>query len=110
MRLNLSLREICLNVTVISRRTHASLQPFCKASFTIATIALPFVRFLHGLAICNSVGLAIRDNGVALSSAGPYANHLHLPTDNRASTSPLFTGQMPFLLPNQQRQSTEGKL
>ena len=31
-------------------------------------------------------------------------------TDNQASTPPLiFTGQMPFLLPNQQRQSTEGR-
>jgi len=35
-----------------------------------------------------------------------------LQTDNHASTSPLkfFTDRMPFLLPNQQRQSTEGKL
>jgi len=35
-----------------------------------------------------------------------------LQTDNHASTSPLqfFTGRMPFLLPNQQRQITEGKL
>jgi len=34
-----------------------------------------------------------------------------LQTDNHASTSPLsfFTGLMPFLPPNQQRQSTEGK-
>ena len=33
-----------------------------------------------------------------------------LQTDNHASTSPLsfFTGRMPFLPPNQQRQSTEG--
>jgi len=33
-----------------------------------------------------------------------------LQTDNHASTLPLsfFTGQMPFLLPNQQHQSTEG--
>ena len=33
-----------------------------------------------------------------------------LQTDNHANTSPLtfFTGQMPFLPPNQQRQSTEG--
>jgi len=32
-------------------------------------------------------------------------------TDNHASTPPLsfFTGRMPFLPPNQQRQSTEGK-
>jgi len=34
-----------------------------------------------------------------------------LQRDNHASTSPLsfFTGRMPFLSPNQQRQSTEGK-
>ena len=34
-----------------------------------------------------------------------------LQTDNHASTPPLsfFTGRMPFLLPNQQRQSIEGK-
>jgi len=34
-----------------------------------------------------------------------------LQTDNRASTQPLsfFTGWMPFLPTNQQRQSTEGK-
>ena len=34
-----------------------------------------------------------------------------LETDNHASTPPttqFFTGQMPFLPPNQQRQSTEG--
>jgi len=35
---------------------------------------------------------------------------ISLQTDNHASTPPLkfFTGQMPFLSPNQQRQSTEG--
>jgi len=33
-----------------------------------------------------------------------------LQTDNHVSTTPLsFTGWMPFLQPNQQRQSTEGK-
>jgi len=34
-----------------------------------------------------------------------------LQADNHASTPPLsfFTGRMPFLPPNQQRQSTEGK-
>jgi len=32
-----------------------------------------------------------------------------LQTDNHASTPPLFfTSQMPFVLPNKQRQSTEG--
>jgi len=36
---------------------------------------------------------------------------ISLLADNHASTSPLsfFTGRMPFLPPNQQRQSTEGK-
>jgi len=38
---------------------------------------------------------------VAVASAGPYANHVHLvPADNYASTSPFsFTGWMPFLPP-----------
>jgi len=36
---------------------------------------------------------------------------ISLQTDNHASTSPLsFTGRMLFLPPNQQRQSTEGRL
>ena len=37
---------------------------------------------------------------------------ISLQTDNHASTPPLcfFTGQMPFLPPNQQHQSTEGSL
>jgi len=41
-------------------------------------------------------------------------DHMHIictsfQIDNHASTSPLsFTGRMPFLPPNQQRQSTEG--
>jgi len=36
---------------------------------------------------------------------------ISLQTDNHASTPPLkfFTGRTPFLPPNQQRQSTEGK-
>ena len=37
---------------------------------------------------------------------------ISLQTDNHASTPPLkfFTGRMPFLPPNQQRQSTEGTI
>ena len=46
-----------------------------------------------------------------MASARPYAS-LHLAPDNHASTPPLsfFAGHMSFLLPNQQRQSTEGRL
>jgi len=49
---------------------------------------------------------------VAVASAGPYAS-LHLTPDRyprQHPTTQFFTGQMPFLLPNQQRQSTEGKI
>ena len=46
-----------------------------------------------------------------MASAGPYAS-LHLAPDKRPHKPPttlFFTGRMPFLLPYQQRQSTEGK-
>jgi len=48
--------------------------------------------------------------GDAVASAGPYAICTSIKTDNRVSTQPLkfVTGWMPFLPPNQQRQSTEG--
>jgi len=43
---------------------------------------------------------------VAVASAGPYAIICtSLQTDNHHS---IFTGQMFFLMPNQQRQRTEG--
>ena len=49
---------------------------------------------------------------VAVASAGPYAS-LHLAADRQPRHDPttqFFTGRMPFLPPNQQRQSTEGSL
>jgi len=49
---------------------------------------------------------------VAVASAGPYAS-LHIAPDRQPhqhSTTQFFTGRMPFLPPNQQRQSTEGKV
>jgi len=47
---------------------------------------------------------------VAVASVGPYAS-LQLAADRQPhqhSTTLFFTGRMPFLPPNQQRQSTEG--
>jgi len=47
---------------------------------------------------------------VAVASAGPYASR-HLGPDREPRQHPttqFFTGRMPFLPPNQQRQSTEG--
>jgi len=49
---------------------------------------------------------------VAVASAGPYAS-LHLAPNRQPHQDPttlFFTGWMPFLPPNQQRQSTEGKM
>jgi len=48
---------------------------------------------------------------VEVASAGPHAS-LHLAPDTQPRQHPttlFFTGRMSFLLPNQQRQSTEGK-
>jgi len=47
---------------------------------------------------------------VAVASAGPYAS-LHIAPDKKPCQHPttqFFTGRMPFLPPNQQRQCTEG--
>jgi len=41
-----------------------------------------------------------------MASAGPYAS-LHLAPAHQHPTTQFFTGRMPFLLPKQQRQSTE---
>ena len=48
---------------------------------------------------------------VAVASAGPYTS-LHLAPDRQPCQHPtthVFTGRMPFLLSNQQCESTEGK-
>jgi len=51
--------------------------------------------------------IGARDDGVAVASAGPFA-----PRSRQITTSvphhSVFAGRMPFLSPNQQRQSTEG--
>jgi len=52
-----------------------------------------------------------RDDGVAVASAGAYANHLHLTPERQWCqylTTQFFTGRMLFLMPNQQCQSTVG--
>jgi len=53
-----------------------------------------------------------RDSEWLLHQLGYMQVCTSLQTDNYASTPPLsfFTGRMPFLPPNQQRQSTEGNL
>jgi len=52
-----------------------------------------------------------RDNEWQWHQLGHMQVCTPLQTDNHANTSPLsFAGRMPFLPPNQQRQSTEGNL
>jgi len=51
-----------------------------------------------------------RDDGVAVASAGPYANHLHFAPDRQPHQhliTQFFMGRMLLLMPNQQLQSTE---
>jgi len=54
----------------------------------------------------------VRDSEWQWHQLGHMQVSTSLQTDNHASTPPLsfFTGWMPFLLPNQQRQSTEGTM
>ena len=56
-------------------------------------------------------GKTILDDGVAVASARPHANHFHLTPDRQPCQhliTQFFTGRMLFLMPNQQCQTTEG--
>jgi len=55
--------------------------------------------------------VVVRDSEWKWHQLGHMQVCTSLQTDNHASTPPLsiFTGRMPFLPPNQLRQSTEGK-
>jgi len=49
----------------------------------------------------------------AVASAGPYANKLHLAPERQPRQQPIsqfFSGRVLFLTPNQQCQSSEGKI
>jgi len=51
----------------------------------------------------------IPKNSLEIEQAYSYSSKASLQRDNHATTQ-FFTGRMPFLSPNQQRQSTEGNL
>jgi len=54
-----------------------------------------------------------RDDGVVVASAGPCANQLHLVPDRQPRqylVTQFFTDQILFPTPNQQSESTKGKL
>jgi len=68
---------------------------------------LDFVWDYPGEPVPEPIWILRKRQWVAVASAGPYTN-LHLAPENHASTPhhSVFTGWMPFLQPNQQRQST----
>jgi len=84
--------------------THTRLHPF-NGPFS-GTIQVS--RYQKGKTNLDFTGT--RDSEWQLHQLGHMQVCTSLQTDNHASTSPLefFTGRMPFLPPNQQRQSTEG--
>ena len=91
-----------------------------KCAFTIGTHTHPFNGHFSGTTQVSRYqkGKTNLDFTEARDSQWQWHQLEHmqvctsLQTDNHASTSPLsfFTGRMPFLPPNQQRQSTEGIL
>ena len=80
--------------------THTHTHPF-NGPFSGTTRVSPNLDFTEA-----------RDSEWQWHQLGHMQVCITLQTDNHASTTPLqsfFTGRMPFLPPNQQRQSTEGK-
>jgi len=91
-------------------RTHARTHTHTHTSLTDLFPGLP--RWAGTRKVNQSGFYWSKRPWAAVASAEPYAS-LHLaPNRHHASTPPLsfFTGRMPFLPPNQQRQSTEGCL
>ena len=86
----------------ISQNTHTHLAALC-----------PGLPSWAGTRKANQTGFYwSKRQWVAVASAGPYAS-LHLAPDRQPCQHPttqFFTGRMPFLPPNQQRQSTEGSV
>ena len=103
-------------------RTHASNSPAsnCTATEHTHTHTHPLNGRLSGTTHVSRYQKGKNQSGfywskrqrVAVASAGPYAS-LHLAPDRQRRqnlTTQFSTHQMPFLLPNQQRQSTEGTM
>jgi len=100
------------------RRPETDVLPLCHATNSLLLLQQPFnglfsrttwvSRYQKGKTNLDFTGA--RDSEWQWQQLGQLQVCTSLQTDNHASTPPLcfFTGGMPFLLPNQQRQSTEG--
>ena len=96
--------ELILYVMIAYSHTHTHKHPFsCPFSGTTQV-----GRYQKGKT--NLDFTEARDSEWQWHQLGHMQICTSLQTDNYASTPPLsfFTGRMPFLPPNQQRQSTEG--
>ena len=84
--------------------THAHIHPF-NGPFSGTTQVNRYHKGKTNLAFTEAT-----DSEWQWHQLGHMQVCISLQTDNHASTPPLcfFTGRMPFLSPNQQRQSTEG--
>ena len=77
---------------------------------TRLTALFPGLPGWAGTRKVKPIWILLKQETVAVASAGPYAS-LHLAPDRQPHQHPttqFFTGRMPFLPPNQQRQCTEG--
>ena len=92
------------SVTTVWRHTHPFTHPF-NGPFSGTT---QVSRYQKGKTNLNFTGAT--DSEWQRHQLGCMQVCTSLQTDNHASTPPLkfFTGRMPFLPPNQQRQSTKG--
>ena len=95
---------LCTNIENLTKQTHT--HPF-NGPFSGTTRVSRYQKGKTNLDFTEA-----RDNEWQWHQLGHMQVYILLQTDNHASTPPLkfFTGRMPFLLPNQQHQSTEGKL
>jgi len=96
--------KLDLNRTKMKQQTHKHTHPF-NGPFSGST---QVSRYQKGKTNLDFTGAT--DSEWQWHQLGHMQVCTLLQTDNHASTPPLkfFTGPMPFLPPNQQRQSTEG--
>jgi len=93
-----------LGLTTHTVTTHTHTHPF-NGPFSGTTQVSQYQKGKTNLDFTEA-----RDSEWQWHQLGRMQVYTSLQTDNHASTPLLFfTGRMPFLPPNQQRQSTEGK-
>ena len=98
--------EICTHICSIHTRTHTHTHTFSTPLSRTTRVS----RYQKGKT--NLDFTEARDSEWQWHLLGHMQVCISLQADNHASIPPLsfFTGRMPFLLPNQQHQSTEGNI